>query len=162
MKPPVVRAQMLIRRPAHEVFNAFIDPAVTTKFWFTRSSGMLKPGAKVQWDWEMYGVSARVNVKEVVPDSRILIEWDEPPVPVEWQFEPRGKDATLVRISNSGFTGTNDEIVAKALDSMGGFTTLLADLKAYLEHGIRLNLVADHHPDGHVKAPTRPATDKSG
>jgi hypothetical protein len=34
---------------------------------------------------------------------------------------------------------------------MGGFTMVLASLKALLEHGIVLNLVADHFPDGHVK-----------
>jgi len=35
---------------------------------------------------------------------------------------------------------------------MGGFSTLLAGLKAFLEHGIDLNLVADHSPDALVEA----------
>jgi uncharacterized protein YndB with AHSA1/START domain len=35
---------MLIRRPVAEVFEAVVDPDVTTKFWFTRSSGRLEPG----------------------------------------------------------------------------------------------------------------------
>jgi uncharacterized protein YndB with AHSA1/START domain len=52
-KPPVVRAEMLIRRPVHDVFNAFIDPAITTKFWFTRGSAPLKPGTMVAWHWDM-------------------------------------------------------------------------------------------------------------
>ena len=34
MKSPVARATMLIRRPVEEVFNAFVDPTVTTRFWF--------------------------------------------------------------------------------------------------------------------------------
>jgi len=34
---------MLIRRPVAEVFEAFIDPDITTQFWFTRSSGRLEP-----------------------------------------------------------------------------------------------------------------------
>ena len=35
--PPIARATMLIRRPVAEVFNAFVDPAVTTlRFWFSR------------------------------------------------------------------------------------------------------------------------------
>ncbi len=151
MKPPVVTAQMLIRRPASEVFNAFVDPAVTTKFWFTKSSGKVEPGAQLLWEFEMYGVTGQVRVKEVEPDRRILIEWGEPWTTVEWVLEPRGDEATLVRVSNSGFAGSDDEIVAKALDSMGGFTSLLAGAKAFLEHGIELNLVGDHHPDAHVK-----------
>jgi uncharacterized protein YndB with AHSA1/START domain len=56
---PVAKAQMLIRRPVATVFDAFVDPAVTTKFWFTKSSGRLEPGKDLRWDWEMYGASAR-------------------------------------------------------------------------------------------------------
>jgi len=32
---------------------------------------------------------------------------------------------------------------------MGRFSLVLAGLKAWLEHGIELNLVADHAPDAH-------------
>ena len=31
--------QMLIRKPVEQVFEAFVDPATTTKFWLTKSSG---------------------------------------------------------------------------------------------------------------------------
>ena len=142
--PLVVRTQMLIRRPVAEVFRAFVDPEVTTKFWFTRASGALGPGASVTWYWDMYGVSGTAEVKEFEPDRRLLIHW---PTPVEWNFEPRGDAAALVIITASGFTGGEDEQVAAALDSMGGFGFVLAGCKAWLEHGVRLNLVADRHPD---------------
>jgi catechol 2,3-dioxygenase-like lactoylglutathione lyase family enzyme len=33
---------MLIRKPAAEVFEAFVDPDVTTHFWFTKGSGRLE------------------------------------------------------------------------------------------------------------------------
>lgn len=148
---PVVKAQMLIRKPVSEVFEAFVDPAITTKFWFTKSSGKLETGKKIRWEWEMYGVSTRLTVKAVEKDKRILIEWDDPPCPVEWQFTPRADNTTLVSISNWGFSGSENEVTAKAIDSMGGFTSVLAGLKALLEHNILLNLVADHHPDAHRK-----------
>lgn len=56
-------------------------------------------------------------------------------------------------MSQDRIISLNDEIVAQALDSMGGFTFVLAGLKAFLEHGIVLNLVADHNPDAskHLK-----------
>ena len=149
-RPPVVTAQMLIRRPATEVFEAFANPALTTRFWFTRSSGPLAPGARVRWDWEMYGVSTEVVVLEMERDRRILIEWDEPPTRVEWVFTPRLDDTTVVAISNHGFAGSGDEVVRSAIDSMGGFSFVLAGAKALLEHGVVLALVADHHPDAHV------------
>lgn len=36
--PPVARATVLIRRPVAEVFDAFVDPAVATRFRFDRAT----------------------------------------------------------------------------------------------------------------------------
>src|SRR3954470_10555154 len=74
---PGATAAMLIPKPAAEVFAAFADPAITTRFWFTKSSGKLEPGARVRWEWEMYGVSTGVAVKEIVPDRRIVVAWGD-------------------------------------------------------------------------------------
>jgi uncharacterized protein YndB with AHSA1/START domain len=150
--PPVVRAQMLVRRAATVVFEALVDPAVTSRFWFSSGSGRLEEGKRVRWDWEMYGVSAQVEVKALEPNRRILIEWGGPenPTSVEWTFEPKGEDRTFVIVKNWGFRGDADAIVAAAVDSMGGFSLLLASLKAFLEHGIELKLVEDHAPDALV------------
>jgi hypothetical protein len=41
--------------------------------------------------------------------------------------------------------------VSEAINSTGGFSFVLAALKAYLEHGIELNLVLDHAPDSLVQ-----------
>ena len=150
--PPIAKTEMLIRKPVSKVFTAFVDPAVTTRFWFTKSSGRLESGKEIRWDWEMYGVSASIIVKTVDPNERIVIEWGDPPREVEWVFTPRGDDTTLVSISERGFSGSDDEVVAQAIDSMGGFTMVLAGLKALLEHDVMLNLVADRHPDAHKKA----------
>jgi len=144
---PVVTAHMLIRRPAAEVFEAFVNPEITTRFWFTKSSGRLEAGATVRWEWEMYGAATDVRVKELEPDRRILLEWGEPPSPVEWLFTPFADKGTVVSVSTWGYAGTPDEVLAGALDSMGGFTNVLAGLKALLEHNVSLNLVADHRPD---------------
>ena len=70
------RTAMLIRKPVAEVFRAFVDPAITSQFWFTRGSGRLEAGKQIRWDWEMYGHSVQVSVKAVEPDKRILIEWE--------------------------------------------------------------------------------------
>src|SRR5512134_3985354 len=132
---PVARAQMLIRKPATVVFEAFVDPTVTTRFWFNRSSGRLQQGADVTWHWDMYGASAQVAVKSVEQDRRILIEW---PTPVEWLFTQRSDNTTFMTVTASGFTGTDDEKVSQAIDSMGGFSLVLAGCKAFLEHGVVL------------------------
>jgi uncharacterized protein YndB with AHSA1/START domain len=148
--PPVAKAAMLIRKPVGEVFEAFIDPAITSRFWFTKSTGRLEPGKHITWTWEMYGVSAEVEVKQIETNKRILIEWGNSGemTIVEWLFTPYANDKTYVTITNSGFKGDGDKVVAEALDSKGGFTWVLAGLKALLEHNIELNAIADAFPKG--------------
>ena len=152
IQAPVARAQMLVRRPVAEVYAAFVDPTITAHFWFTHATGPLRTGERVRWDWQMYGVSTNVVVKALDDNRRILIEWNGPEAPtsVEWTFEAQGTVLTLVRIRNWGFGGTPDEAVAAALDSTGGFSFVLAGLKAWLERGVELNLIADHDPSAHV------------
>jgi uncharacterized protein YndB with AHSA1/START domain len=149
-RTPVVKAQMLIRRPVGEVFEAFVDPGVTTRFWFTKSSGRLEPGVRVRRGWQMFGVGADLQVNALEPNERILIEWDDPPCPVEWRFERRGEAAAFVTIETWGFQGSAGRVAAQAIDAKGGFTIVLAGLKAWLEHGVALNLVADQYPEGHL------------
>ena len=105
------------------------------------------------WTWEMYGASSPVDVKFIEPNKRILLDWGPAgqATIVEWLFSERPDNCTFVDITNSGFTGTDDELVAKALDSATGFTLVLAGHKAWLEHNVQLNLVPDRHPDLIVK-----------
>lgn len=150
---PVAKAEMLIRRPVAEVFEAFIDPAVTSKFWFSRSSGRLEPGKQIRWHWDMYNFSVEVAVKSVEPNKRILIEWPAygSPTTIEWTFTPRDDGTTFVSITNSGFSGEADEVAKQAIDATEGFAFVLAGLKALLEHNVRLNLVPDRFPGGNAQ-----------
>lgn len=149
-QPPSAKVAMLIRRPAAEVFEAFIDPAITSRFWFTKSTGRLEPGKHVTWTWEMYGVSTEVDVKSIEPNERIVIEWGNTGerTTVEWIFARYADDKTYVTITNSGFHGDGDKVVRDALDSKGGFTWVLAGLKALLEQNIELNAIGDAYPPG--------------
>ena len=85
---PVAKAEMMIRKPVADVFAAFIDRDITTKFWFTKGSGRLEVGKPVTWYWEMYGVSTSVTATIIEPNRRILIEWDgySGRTAVEWTF----------------------------------------------------------------------------
>ncbi|MBN6886132.1 SRPBCC family protein [Cytobacillus horneckiae] len=141
---------MLIRRPVEEVFEAFVNPEVTTKFWFTKSSGRLETEKLVTWDWEMYGVSDQVYVEDLQLNKRILIKSSDS-TKTEWVFDSRTNKETFVTIVNSGFKGNEDDIVNQAVDSMGGYTMVLCALKALLEHNVILNAVFDKAPDAHTK-----------
>jgi uncharacterized protein YndB with AHSA1/START domain len=147
---PIAKTGMLIRKPVADVFEAFINPDITTKFWFTKSSGRLEVGKQVQWDWEMYGISIPVTAKTVAPNQRIVMEWQGygGATTVEWVFAAQKDGTTFVSITEAGFTGSGDELVKKVTDSTQGFSLVLAGLKSLLEHNIKLNLVADRLPKG--------------
>ncbi len=137
---------MMIRKPVAEVFESFIDPAITKNFWFTKGSGKLEVNKKVTWEWKMYNVSATVVPKVILQNEKILFEWGSPPTTVEFKFKELSSNSTYVTVMECGFYKTGDELLKTVKDSTGGFTTVLDGLKAFLEHGIILNLIADKFP----------------
>lgn len=151
MKDPDLKfaeAQMLIRKPVSEVFQAFINPELTRHFWFTKGSNILEAGKTVTWEWEMYNFSAKVVAKEILTDKKISIEWytTDKPTTVDFDFKTLSDGSTFVSIKHYGFDKKGDELLEVIKDSTGGFTIVLAGLKAFLEHNIDLNLIADKFP----------------
>ena len=140
-------AEMLIRRPVAEVFEAFVDPAITTQFWFTHSTGRLDQHREVEWTWEIYQHSTEVKVMSITTHQRIEILWGTPHEHshVVWTFteHPLG---TFVSITNDGLKGEGEDLMALVRDATEGFTLVLAGAKAWLEHNIGLGLVGDRYP----------------
>src|SRR5918992_2438959 len=95
---PSTETGMLIRKPVADVFEAIVNPDITTKFWFTKGSGRLELGKQVQWEWDMYGVSVQVTPKAIEPNRRIAIQWPgySGPTAVEWVFGPQGGGTKFV------------------------------------------------------------------
>lgn len=139
---PIASVEMLIRRPAKDVFAAFVEPQLLTKFWLNRSSGPLVAGSKVHWEFMVKGAASDLDVKALEPNRRILIAWPDKST-VEWTFTERSPNETIVAISNAGFGGNPDEAVATAIGSTQGFTIVLCELKVLLEHGSAMNLTKD-------------------
>ena len=142
------KAKMVIRRPASEVYEAFADPDIMTIFWFPRASGRLETGKEVKW-YIGTGDDAfkiTVRVKSAEKPRSIHIEWGNGDqfTEVKWEFENKGDEATIVRITESGFTGDQSEIVQSALDSTGGFNQVVTAAKALLEYNAQINVVRDH------------------
>ena len=71
------------------------------------------------------------------------LRWDNGQ-PLQISFEARD-DATLVTVRVTDFGG--DTPAANAVESMSGFTLVLASLKMWLEHGIEGDLMYDKFPD---------------
>lgn len=149
VEAPVAHTAMLIRRPVSEVFEAIIDPKITSHFWFSKGSDRLAVGRTVKWDWEWYDVSAEVTAKTIEPNKLIVMEWPgySGPTTVTWKLKEI-ESGTFLEVEETGWTGTGDDLVRYVCDSTGGFTWTLAGMKAWLEHGLELNLVADRYPKG--------------
>ena len=144
----LAKSELGIRKPVKEVFEAFINPDITTKFWFTHSTGKLKEGATLEWKWEMYNLLVPLRVMEVVENKKILIEWGEGihQSTVKWEFNAVNDQLTFLTITNYNFRKTDEELILQIKDSVKGFTFVLAGLKAWLEHKIQLQLVEDAFP----------------
>lgn len=139
---PVAKVQILIRKPASEVFRAITTPEGLERFWLSKASGPLQPNATVQWDFMVPGISDRVTVKEFDPNSNLLIEFSDGTA-ARWQLTARADGHTKLEVSNWGFKGTPEEVVEQALESTQGFTLVLSDLKVFLEQGRSPNLTRD-------------------
>ena len=94
----------------------------------------------------MYNVSSGIQVKEIIPNKKITIEWDDPTTTVDFEFTALTDNSTYVVIKNYGFSQTGDDLIEIIKNNTGGFTTVLDGLKAYLEFGIELNLIKDKFP----------------
>ena len=137
----VARAEMLVRRPAAEVFDAFVNPATITKFWLEATSGRLEMGARVEWRFLVPGATETVTVTAFQPPHRIAFDWSDG-IGVVVSFQDRGALATVVSVEAAGFGDTEDAI-AKVVNATEGFSIVLCDLKTLLETGRSAQLVRD-------------------
>jgi uncharacterized protein YndB with AHSA1/START domain len=100
----------------------------------------------------MYEQSADVDVDEVEVNERILMRWPayegDAQTIVEWRFAPQSDNATFVEVTNTGFSGDDVAVARQAVVATGGFTLVLAGMKAWLEHGLELGLIRDRFPQG--------------
>ena len=142
------KAAIRIRRPPSDVFNAFADAGAMSKFWFTRHDDGLEAGRAVTWFLGSGedAFSFDVYVKELRHPDKLVIEWEngEGRTDVTWSFAETADGDTILTIEETGYAGSHEEIVERALDSTGGFNQVIMAAKALVEHGIALNVVADH------------------
>lgn len=142
------KAGIRIQRPAESVFAAFVDAHAMSQFWFTRDDAGLQAGENSTWSIGTgeNAFSFEVRVKEVRRPDRIVIEWENGGgyTQVVWSIEAAGDGETILTIEESGFTGSDEAIIQRVLDSTGGFNQVIVAAKAYLEYGAALNVVASH------------------
>jgi uncharacterized protein YndB with AHSA1/START domain len=131
-----------IKKPVAEVFDAVYNPTKLSGYFTTGgASGPLVEGSTVTWDFADFPGAFPVEVKRVVPNRSIVLEWKAADgdynTRVELTFEALDPQSTLVRISESGWNDTPKGL-ASSYSNCEGWTQMLCCLKAYLENGIKL------------------------
>lgn len=149
---PIAKAQMLIRKPAAEVFEAIVDPQITSQFWFTKGSGRLEESKSVTWEWGQFDVQGTIWVTKIDPNRRISFEWPagvdvDHHRSVDIMLKPKSEEGTFVKVEEKGFDMDDDTAIEHIVGQTEGWTLVLSAMKAYLEKGINLNLITDHYPD---------------
>lgn len=144
----VARAKSVIRARPEKVFDAFVNPDIMKKFWFHRIDDGLRIGESVTWyigaDKDAFGFT--INVLDLRPSSLIHIKWGDENgwTEVKWILEETAGGDTNLTIEESGFSGNDEQIIERVLDSTGGFNQVIVAAKALLEHGAPINVVSDH------------------
>lgn len=138
---PKFEVQLKILKPVHEVFEAVVDPKKLSGYFTKTASGRLAPGATVMWSFPEFPEEFPVKVKEVVPDERIVLEWEAQEggydTRIEMKFKPLDDGATMVQISESGWRDTPKGIES-SYSNCGGWMHMMCCMKAYVEHRINL------------------------
>ncbi|MBX3289514.1 MAG: SRPBCC domain-containing protein [Acidobacteria bacterium] len=138
------KVQTKIQKPVAEVFDAVYKPEKLSGY-FTNggASAPLDEGTTVEWAFADNPGDEEfrfpVVVKRLVRNELIVLEWEgakglQTIVEIEFVADD---DDTIVRIRESGWRETQDDLNSSYLNCMG-WSQMVSALKAYVEYGINL------------------------
>jgi uncharacterized protein YndB with AHSA1/START domain len=138
MKPLQVKTQIVIAKPAHDVFEAIVDPERMSHYFISSGSGRMESDKTVHWIFDNAGVGLEVKVQRVERDRFVSFLWTASGVEahVAMQIVPSGS-AILLKVSESEWPA-DEKGIARCVEQTKGWTHFLCCMKAYLEHGINL------------------------
>lgn len=128
-----------IRKPAKDIFEAFVDPVNIGNFWFTSSSERWAEGKKITLRYEEYDAEGVIHILSVIDHRKIVYEWgreEGEPHLVTITFQENRPGVTVVEVTEEGFDPNDPDLIPKLLDNKGGWVYALTCLKGYLEFGV--------------------------
>ena len=134
-----VQTALKIVKPAHDVFEAIVDPKKMSNYFISKGSGRLDEGMPVTWTWDDVQVQAEVRPGKIEPD-RFISFYGSPngdETLTEIRLDAVEASATVVRITETGWR-KDDEGIAMLARQTQGWTGFLFGLKVFLEHGVNL------------------------
>jgi uncharacterized protein YndB with AHSA1/START domain len=143
-----------IDKPVEQVFEAVADPDQLSNYFTTGGAkGRMETGKTVMWDFHDFPGAFPVEVIEVVPNEKIVLEWGAHEMDsgkigakevetdyrttVTMLFKAIDNGRTLVEIVEEGWHETAGALRG-SYANCEGWTGMLLALKAWLEHGINL------------------------
>ena len=131
---------MQILKPAHEVFEAIVDPTKMSRYFIARGSGRMEEGRHLVWKFPEFDTEFPIEVGKIETDRFVSWSSTNPEgktLVAEITLAPRGSNATVVSVTERGMM--NDEAGMEWLKgNSAGWAYFLSCLKAYLEYGINL------------------------
>ncbi len=135
-----ISAGIQIGKPAHDVFEAIVDPVKMSNYFISESTGRMEAGARLVWKFPEFDVQVPVRVHKIEPDTLVSFYWDGAEgheMLVEIALTEQENGATVVKVTEKSMP--NGEAGIKWLKgNTEGWANFLACLKAYLEFGINL------------------------
>lgn len=129
-------SQMRIEKPAHEVFEAFVDPVKIGYFWFSSSSERWEEGKTITLTYEEYNAQGSIDIIEIQKNKKIVFIWGENhQVTIKFMQE---EESTIVEVNEDGFDENDKDYVNQLLDNKEGWVYMLTCLKGYMEYGVNL------------------------
>ncbi len=137
-----VNTKLKISKPVSEVFEAIVDPAQMSHYWFSSGSERLQQGRTITWRYEEYNAEVEIYVLEIETNKKIVYSWagalpgaDQT---VRISLKEVDKTTTIIEVNEEGFTEEDDALINTLLDQKEGWTYMLTCMKGYLEYGANL------------------------
>ena len=133
-----IKATLQMAKPAHEVFEAIVEPSRMSNYFIQKSTGKMEEGKTVKWKFPEFDKEFSVKIGTIEKDKYISFYWDMDDLEllVEITLEAKAGN-TVVTVTEK--SRNNDEAGINWLKgNTEGWANFLACLKAYLEYGINL------------------------
>ena len=134
-----IKVALQISKPAHEVYEAIVDPKKMSNYFISESSGRMEEGKQIKWRFPEFDEEFPIRVGRMEKDKYISYHWDVDgkDLLVEMTLTPVDGEATVVTVTEKAME--NNEAGIKWLaGNTEGWANFLACLKAYLEYNINL------------------------
>lgn len=132
----IIQAKIQIQRPIATVFENIVNPDKMTQYFIESSTGRMEPKAALIWTFPEFVEECPLTVKEVIPNKKIVFDWD-PETLVTIQLTEQADKSTLVHVTEDG-KENNEKGIKWFGGNTEGWANFLACLKAYSEYNINL------------------------